>query len=88
MWPVIGAVLAGALLARRSKAQTRILKSKVIGARSGREWCVEYIADTETMIVFGRSSRVAFQRDTSGWKATLATGNANEVSLIRKDFES
>lgn len=88
MWPVVGAAIVGALWARRGVAQTRILKSQVVGARSGREWRTEFFPDLGTMMVFGSSARVAFQRTEEGWKAERASGNPNEVAIIRKDFET
>lgn len=88
MWSVVIAGVVGALLAKRGAPQVKVEKSITVGSRSGIKWMTEYLPELDQMVIHGKHSKVVFQRSEEGWKGTRASGDPNEVSLIRRDFEN
>lgn len=82
---VVGAVVG--LWVNSQKPKSSVVKSKVIGGASGREWNVEFFRDLDVMVLVEGPQRIAFKKTTQGWKLAKAKAHPNVIKAARKDFE-
>lgn len=89
MWPIIGAAVAGALAMARTKPRTDVVKSRVIGPRSGQSYEVEDFPQLGVLIArMPSGTYAAFERRTDGpgYRFRQGKGPPHEIAALVGDL--
>lgn len=89
MYAYAAAIIAGALLAGRTKPKTRAVKRDALGARTGIAYKIEEFPEPGFLVVRAPkhgSVGVFERRGQGGFDFLRGKGNPQEIALMKADF--